>query len=308
LTVALKTLAGTDPSSTDPIYILFRNATAGTGDYTVITVSSALSLVVSSGSTLGTQSGLLNRLYITCSNDAGTPRLGIYNPYNSTGPTLIGLDEGVLYSSTAEGGAGGADSAQVIYTGTAVATKAIRILGYIESTQATAGTWATTPSKVQIMSQGSHTTGSVVQVLPTLTGAVATGATDIPSDDSIPQIGEGDEYMTRTITPSSAANILKIEVVFNGGYALGSAIVTAALFQDATANALAAAWTRSNANDSPIGICFCWLMRAGTASSTTLRLRAGGNAANTLTFNGVGGARRFGGVMASSLTVTEIFA
>lgn len=39
-------------------------------------------------------------------------------------------------------------------------------------------------------------TGDVVQVVNTQTGAVSTGTTVIQNDDTIPQIGEGDEYMT----------------------------------------------------------------------------------------------------------------
>ena len=56
-------------------------------------------------------------------------------------------------------------------------------------------------------------TGAVVQVVNTQTGAVATGTTIMPGDDTIPQITEGNEYLTRTITPTDAANTLLITVV-----------------------------------------------------------------------------------------------
>jgi hypothetical protein len=48
-------------------------------------------------------------------------------------------------------------------------------------------------------------------------------------------------------------------------------------------------------------------MTAGTTSATTFKVRGGVNA-GTLTFNGEVGARLFGGVCASSITVTEIAA
>lgn len=147
LTIAIKTKAGTDPSATDPVLVLFRNATAGTGDYTVISITAATSLVISSGSTMGTISAILNRLWIVGFNDAGTFRIGAINL-----STFVEIGDDVIASSTAEGGAGAADSAGVYYTGTAVTSKAMRVLGYVESTQATAGTWATSPSKVQIVS------------------------------------------------------------------------------------------------------------------------------------------------------------
>jgi hypothetical protein len=47
-------------------------------------------------------------------------------------------------------------------------------------------------------------------------------------------------------------------------------------------------------------------MTAGTTSETTFRVRAGpSNTTYTLTFNGYNSARYFGGVMASSITITE---
>ena len=53
-------------------------------------------------------------------------------------------------------------------------------------------------------------------------------------------------------------------------------------------------------------IVFSHFMTAGTTSETTFKVRAGFNASGTTTFNGSGGARRLGGVFASSITITEI--
>ena len=49
-------------------------------------------------------------------------------------------------------------------------------------------------------------------------------------------------------------------------------------------------------------------MTAGTISSTTFKLRAGSDGAGTITMNGNGGARKFGGALISSITITEIVA
>lgn len=147
--------------------------------------------------------------------------------------------------------------------------------------------------------------GDVVQVVNTQTGAVATGTTTIPRDDTIPQNTEGDQYMTLAITPTNASNILVIEVV--AMFANSAAIsVIAALFQDTTANALAATVSQGAGTDAEVNIKITHRMVAGTTSATTFKLRAGGNSAGTLTFNGRSGARLFGGVMASSITITEI--
>jgi hypothetical protein len=47
-------------------------------------------------------------------------------------------------------------------------------------------------------------------------------------------------------------------------------------------------------------------MTSGTTSSTTFKLRLGNNSANTTSFNGKNGARKYGGVSSSSLTIMEI--
>lgn len=311
LTVAIKTKGGGDASATNPILFKFRNAAAGTGDYTTVALTAALSLVASSGSTLGTVSGVAHRLYVGVANDGGTLRLFVYNPYNTaTGPpvihSLIGLQDDLVYSSTAEGGAGGADSAQVLYSSTAFSSKAIKILGYIESTQATAGTWATTPSKIHLLKLWDKRTGDIIQGLTNQTGAVATGATTIPNDDSIPQNTEGNEYMSQAITPTSAINLISISVrmvISSSGAAPFSLIL--ALFQDSTASAFAAITETINATQHAILDIDHTLLAGGTAS-TTFKARGGCNSAGTTTFNGIASGRTLGGAMASSFSVREI--
>jgi len=77
-------------------------------------------------------------------NNAGTIELAAVNLAGGTR-----LDEANLITTTAEGGAGAADSATVIYSTTARTNVAYRVLGIVRSTQATAGTWATAPSLIQ---------------------------------------------------------------------------------------------------------------------------------------------------------------
>lgn len=148
---------------------------------------------------------------------------------------------------------------------------------------------------------------AVRQVVSTITGAVATGTTALPFDDTIPQNTEGDQYMSLSITPKSATSKLVIEVVFNGSYAINSQ-VAAALFQDSIANALAAAGAEViTGNQTMVNIKFTYTMTSGTTSATTFKVRAGGTSGGTtMTFNGRNGARTLGGVMASSIVITEI--
>lgn len=112
--------------------------------------------------------------------------------------------------------------------------------------------------------------------------------------------------MTRSITPTSSTNKLRIDVVISIGTATASRAIIVALFQDSTANALAAVQQFMPTAGGNLVITLTHYMTAGTTSSTTFKVRAGPNAAATLTFNGGGGTRQFGGVSASSITITEI--
>lgn len=148
--------------------------------------------------------------------------------------------------------------------------------------------------------------GKIVQTVRTQTGAVATGTTQIPLDNSIPQNTEGDEYFSRAITPANASNLLEIVVTFTG--AIGAAgHISVGLFQDSVADALAASAMGVPTNTIST-LTFSHRMTAGTTSETTFKVRAGSNVSATLTFNGRSSGQIFGGVMASSITIREIAA
>jgi hypothetical protein len=146
--------------------------------------------------------------------------------------------------------------------------------------------------------------GSVLQVVNFQTGAVASGTTTVPFDDTIPQNTEGNEYMTLAITPTSATSKLKIEINAVFSSALGSVMV-GSLFQDTTANALASSWFQQQTAGYRHFLSFSHNMTSGTTSATTFKFRLGGNTATTTTFNGDSGNRKFGGALASSITITE---
>jgi hypothetical protein len=128
----------------NPCALDFRSTPLTSGTINTRTVSAAISMVVSSGSTLGTVSAQQSRIVVLALDNAGTIELAVVNISGGNN-----LDETTLISTTAEGGAGAADSANVIYSTTARTSLPFRVVGYIESTQATAGTWATAPSTIQ---------------------------------------------------------------------------------------------------------------------------------------------------------------
>lgn len=146
--------------------------------------------------------------------------------------------------------------------------------------------------------------GPLIARSSTQTGAVATGTTVMPFDDTVPQNTEGDQYMTLAHTPLATTNILEIQVtaVVAASLAMGIGV---ALFQDSTAGALAGAYEILAAANNIATVTFTHKMVAGTTSATTFKVRAGPSSAGTVTFNGQSGGRIHGGVLASSITIRE---
>jgi hypothetical protein len=145
----------------------------------------------------------------------------------------------------------------------------------------------------------------LVQVQHEVVTAVVSGTTILPLDDTIPQNTEGVEVITCAITPKSATNILLIIANINSGSAIESAYYFgAALFQDTTANALAAVTGYGGVATGPLTIVY--KMVAGTIIETTFKVRIGMPVSGTIYLN-VGGAatRKFGGVAATTLTIFE---
>lgn len=136
LTIALKTPAGADATAAAPLTLAFRSATLSSGSVAVRKLTAAASLVVSSGSTLGTTSGTDCWLYVYALDNAGSIELAVSGTYY--GDHFIG-------STTAEGGAGAADSGSVIYSTSLRSSVAMRLLAILRSNQTTAGTWAAVP-------------------------------------------------------------------------------------------------------------------------------------------------------------------
>lgn len=156
LIIAIKDRNAVDPTTASPVII----PQSASGGLTPRLITGALSITVPSSATLGTVSAQANRIWIAVFDNGGTPVLGVYN--SLSGSNILAWDETSLPSTTAI--TSGATSAQTWYTaGASLSTNSFRILGYVESTQATAGTWATTPSKLQLYGPGVKKPGDIIQ-------------------------------------------------------------------------------------------------------------------------------------------------
>lgn len=163
----------------------------------------------------------------------------------------------------------------------------------------TASKWGTTSANEAGVSQR-----KIAQIVTFTTGAVFTGTTVIPLDDTIPQNTEGDQYLSLTITPKNAASELHIDVVLQISPSAGNHVITA-LFQDAGANALAAFVNIPGSGTYMNAAVFKHVMTAGGTAATTFKVRCGIDSSGTITINGQSGGRKMGGVISSRITIKE---
>ena len=274
-------------------------------DGTTATLGSSISVTVPSGQAMGTSNGIASRLWVVAMKNGGTPELAIINTWDGTNVYAILPTDNISTTAIAA-----APSAQVWYSTTARSSQPIDIVGYIESTQATAGTWLTAPSLVQGYGPNVPLPGAVLQKRRVQSGAVlAVGSTAVPLDDTIPQNTEGDSLNAaltdRTITARSALNIARITAAINFS-AAGSVQTALTVFQDAGANAIAVAATQTAAAGSNCNLTLGYETIVGTTSATTYKLRLGNSGGSATTLNGRAGARDYGGTYSSWFQVEEV--
>lgn len=147
-----------------PCTLEFRSTTLTDGLAVTRVIAAAISVVAPLGATLGTSSGHKHRLALLAIDNAGTVELAVANI-----AALIGLDETSLISTTAISAA--ANSGLVIYSTTARTNVAFRVVGFVESVQTTAGTWAAAPTKVQ--GYGNQSFFLPEHIYPEMFGAVS---------------------------------------------------------------------------------------------------------------------------------------
>jgi len=154
-----------------------------------------------------------------------------------------------------------------------------------------------------------NATGSVLQVVNNQFGSVLNlGNARFPYDDTIPQISEGGEVMTLAITPTAATSKLIIDVLVNTSPTLSGEKMVVALFQDTTANAIACVSDEFYDSGYMVVIPLKHYTSASSTSARTYKVRLGrtDSSGNAVTVNGYNGSRKFGGVLATSITITEV--
>lgn len=149
--------------------------------------------------------------------------------------------------------------------------------------------------------------GKVVQFKSDALTAAATSTDQIPSDNSIPQITEGAEVLSLTITPTNAANLLLVECngLINSDSALNTAVL--ALFRSDSTDAIGVGGHEASTGDVD-SIMVRARSTAGVTTELTISVRLGTTSglSPTVTLGGDGGGRLFGATEHTVLTVVEI--
>lgn len=148
--------------------------------------------------------------------------------------------------------------------------------------------------------------GTVVQSVFMADATHQTVTAQIPSDDTVPQITEGTQLISASITPTSASN--KIRCTFKAGLvnSVKGTNIVAALFKDAGPNAIAARTNSSpDANYHMPVSCEAEFV-AGTTSPILVSVRIGPSATATVAINGSTTGRQLGGASKVTLVLEEI--
>lgn len=199
LTIAVKTAAGTDPSSTSPVFVAFRSDTATNGAVTLVPITSATSITLASGSSLGCAANEYVRIHVGVLNNNGTPELFVWTASVLSGfvGTIRSFSEHLLVTTTAEGG-GSATSARTFYSATARTSKAWRYAGFVEIICGTSpGVWSASPLLVHTCVQGTPRPGDVLN----RSGLTSTSGSSTTSGSFTTVSGT-----SLTVTPSSRAS------------------------------------------------------------------------------------------------------
>lgn len=302
LTVALKGANGADPTGTNLVSVGIRNATASNGTYNLRQIAAAQSIVVPSGTTLGTVSGQPARIWVAEIDNAGTAELALFVSLVGAPPNfnIAPIVESALISTTA---IAGGNTAGVWYSTTARANVPFTVIGYLNVTEAAAGTWAAAPAMIEI--NPVHRPGDELQEVSSASGQLFTSMGFFPLNDTPPQLAGGAQIFTASLAPVFAGNLLEADSFLNATVANSNEPIIAALFQDAGANTIGCGmtWYVGSNKMQPLEAHYSGL--AGTTASTTFQVRMGAQT-QTSYVNGEAATRRFGGTLFSYLSVKEI--
>lgn len=194
LTASLKSASGGTPSASDAVAVAQRNSSASTGTYSKRTVESSLTITAPSGATFGHTSGVAGRLHWYLLDNSGTQELAVAGKF--FGHSGIVSTTAISASST---------NGNVMYSTSARSSLPFRWIATTVDTQATAGTWASNPTTVDLVRPTQVDTAQALgKAIYGLTysnnGSDATNDIDIAAGGAMDATGEYFMRLTATIT------------------------------------------------------------------------------------------------------------
>ncbi len=309
LTVTLTGENGSAPAANNPLHLPFRDTTLASGAPVWVSATAATSIsTFATGATLGSSNNTAFRFWIVALNNAGTIVLGLVNCATSSGVSPIINNEAALVSTTSM--TGSATSAGVIYTpnGTTVTTKAFKIIGYLEygsTGLATAGTYASAPATVMIFGPGVKKPGDIIQTVYVQNGTVANaGANTYAQSSTLPTTGAGIVAASGSVTPTSAANRLRVAAQAIGGVTTNNTGFTGYLYNGTSVVAVSSSAIGANATVLVVSVPLQYEVMPNSASSITYSYYLAGTQTTTYLNGNV--TQYFGSVSNSFIRIEEI--
>lgn len=147
---------------------------------------------------------------------------------------------------------------------------------------------------------------NVVQVVRASSGAVGTTTSVVPNDNTKPVASEGAQFLSAAITPQAAGNLLLVQVTLNARTSNDVGFAVSLFWNGSAISIGSVAMQDFDDEKCSYPATFSAEFEAPSTAEVTFTVRAGPLGTATLTVNGVNGAGRFDGVMASSITIWEL--
>lgn len=192
---------GSAPTSSHPVLVPFRSTTLATGTVTWTAITSAQSITVPSGATLGTSNNVPFRAWLFEEYNSGTPEIAVATC--STTTQLFPCKAWETNRVTTTTISGLSTAAGTPYSAAGVSNDAVRIIGYCDfsSGLATVGSWASSCTTLQPFGPGVAKPGETVQ------GPYVSTSTSTASSSSATKV---EANPTQAITPTSTINLIRI--------------------------------------------------------------------------------------------------
>lgn len=152
----------TAPTATAPALVGERSATAASGAFNQRTLAATLTLTLPNGASLGATNGIGDNKYWYLQDNAGTLELAV-----------SGTDYGDSFVASSTTISAGATSGATIYAATGRANVPMRKVAETVDTQATAGTYTSTPTSTQVAPFGGQKSEFFKSLYASATAAAA---------------------------------------------------------------------------------------------------------------------------------------